>query len=331
MNFEQRWKYFLNAAIPPKIYLMLQKQIIYAAWPTNPIDFVSKNIFLSLLIALASFILVRYYTFSFSWSFLAFFVLFVLSFVIYCIILVLSADSRGREIENLLPEVLRIISANLKAGMTAEKAIWAAVRPEFGPLESELKIVSSETMSNIPLVTSFESMSARIKSSLVAHSVQLLVNGISLGGDMAALLDEVAADMINTQEMKKEIRANVMMYGIFIVFASILASPALFSVSSFYIELQHRLFTNNDLSDIGMVQNSPITVTAPNISVDEVNMFSLAAISVNAFFSAILLGTIFYGEPRRGFKYIPVFLIISLAVFFLARAVLSSMLGNMLI
>lgn len=331
MNLERRWKYFLNAAVPSSIHKMFQKQLIYANWEMNSVDFISQNLFLSFLVSIFSFIVVRFFTYSLSWSLLSLIVSFILSFCIYSIILVLSADARAREIENILPDVLRIISANLKAGMTTEKAIWAAVRPEFGALENELKIVSSETMSNVPLLISFRNMSERIKSKLVKHTVNLLNNGIELGGDMAALLEEVATDMVNMQEMKKEIRANVMMYGIFIVFASILASPALFSVSSFYVELQHRLFVTNDISSVQMVQNSPITVTTPNISVDEVFMFSLAAISVNALFSAILLGTIFYGEPRRGFKYIPVFLIVALVIFFLARIMLTSVLGGMIV
>ena len=51
------------------------------------------------------------------------------------IVLSLIADSRARFIEKMLPDNLQLIAANVRAGMTVDKAIWLSARPELGILE----------------------------------------------------------------------------------------------------------------------------------------------------------------------------------------------------
>ncbi len=47
----------------------------------------------------------------------------------------MAADARARQIEEILPIALQMISTNIRAGMTLENAIWSSARPEFGPFK----------------------------------------------------------------------------------------------------------------------------------------------------------------------------------------------------
>ena len=68
---------------------------------------------------------------------------------------------------------------------------------------------------------------AAIKSSDLERTIDLIIEGIRGGGQLVALLEENANDIRRRQAMKKEIKANTMMYAIFIAFAGCLGAPGL--------------------------------------------------------------------------------------------------------
>ncbi|MFQ6055173.1 MAG: type II secretion system F family protein, partial [Methanosarcinales archaeon] len=126
-----------------------------------------------------------------------------------------------------LPDVLQLISANVRAGMTVDKAIWLSARPEFGILEEEVRKVGAKTMGGKPINLALKEMSKKIKSKILDRTVKLIIEGIESGGDLAKLLDETSSNIRTTQSLRKEIRSSVMMYSIFILFAAVLGAPML--------------------------------------------------------------------------------------------------------
>src|SRR3989338_3465425 len=58
------------------------------------------------------------------------------------VLLKLSSESKGKFVEGILPDALQIIASNMKSGLTTERALFVAGRPEFGPLQVELKNAS---------------------------------------------------------------------------------------------------------------------------------------------------------------------------------------------
>jgi len=71
---------------------------------------------------------------------------FVLVWIITYSIINLMADKRTDEVEEALPDVLQIVSANISAGMTPYNALWVSARKEFGALAEEIKIAQKETL-----------------------------------------------------------------------------------------------------------------------------------------------------------------------------------------
>ena len=271
--------------------------------------------------------------------------IFLLSLTGFYLLLVIAADTRAERIEGILPEALQIISANIRAGMTLENAVWTAARPEFGPMADEIKRVSADTYAGVPITESLMRMTRRVRSSILERSIRLVNEGIRLGGEMAPLLDAVSADIRSEQLLKKEIITTTMMYAIFIIFAAVLAAPALFSLSTFYSEMNERVFaaqakqSSADTSKasarggLGALSSfgSPLKKRSPDaITAQDIFWFSLSNIFLTTFFAALSLGLIQEGKAIKGLKYVLPFVIVSLSIYLLALGVLRGAFGSIM-
>ncbi|MBI5635591.1 type II secretion system F family protein [Candidatus Micrarchaeota archaeon] len=274
--------------------------------------------------------------------FLAFFLL--TAFLFY-ILLIITADRRASNVELILPDVLQIISANLRAGMTLENAVWLSVRPEFGAFKDELKRVSSDTFAGVTFRNSILQMSRRVRSPILERSVKLIAEGVTLGGEMAKLLDEVAKDVKSVQAMKKEIISATMTYTIFIIFASVLVSPILFAISVYYAETSEVLAAK--VAKSGQI-NVPKGgggggVSLPTqslgffgqekkeggIKASDLRLFAVASILIATIFGSLSLAVVRHGKASRGIKYVPLFSGVALILFFAASSLLRNLLGSM--
>lgn len=242
----------------------------------------------------------------------------------------LVADSRANQIENVLPDALQLISANVRAGMTIDRAIWLAARPEFGVLEEEIKMVGARTMGGKTLKVALTEMTKTVKSSILDRTIKLLLEGIASGGELAHLLEEVASNVRTTQTLKKEIKSSVMTYSIFILFAAVIAAPFLFSISIFFVDTMSTLWGTANLgtamtgSTMGMGSLFS-KAKGPQISVDELFWFAVVTLSVSSFFGSLIIGLIQTGKEKNGLKLIPAMLIASIAILIIALTVVKTL------
>lgn len=245
------------------------------------------------------------------------------------------ADNRGKQIEDVLPDALIMISANMRAGMALENAVIKAARPEFGPLEEEIKIVSTKAYSGISVMRALTEMGERVRSNSLKRIVRLLAEGSALGGQMAQLLYDTAVDMRNTVRLKREIVNATIMYTIFIIFSSVIASPILFASSVFYINMSEKITQDLDLENkvpaeaLGPVP-LPIGKSGDKLSGAEMNMFALASLTTTTFFASLVLAQIRHGRAMAGLKYVPIFVGIALSLYFLATFGLNELFKSIL-
>ncbi len=269
------------------------------------------------------------------------------SLLAFYLLLLMSADTRAQKIEAILPEVLQIISANIRAGMTLENAIWGSARPEFGPLRDEIKRVSADTFGGVPIEETLSKMTKRVRSGILDRSIKLINEGIKLGGEMAQLLDAVAVDIRSEQLLRKEIITSTLMYGIFIVFATVLAAPILFSISTFYSEMNEAIIAKQVKQKAGgpdvrvAAQQAGISAIAsfgqaggkrsPDaITAQDVFWFSLANIILSNICAALILGLIQDGKALRGIKFIMPFLLVSVSLYLFSLSGLRGVFGTFL-
>lgn len=243
--------------------------------------------------------------------------------------LLLAADARAKQIELVLPDCLQLMSANIKSGMTIDKALWLSAKPEFGVLEEEIRMVATKTLSGESLLTSLHGMTERNRSQILDKSVRLLIQGIEGGGELAKLLDETAANIRTTQMMRKEVKSGVLMYSIFIVFAAVIGAPLLFGISLYFIEMMEKLWGAVDLPE-SVTTTGFLKLSAPQFTSSEMFQFAIACIAITTIFGGLLIGLIQHGTERQGLRYIPVLTAAALAVFFVAKTMLSLVFGGLI-
>ncbi|NYZ78657.1 type II secretion system F family protein [Candidatus Micrarchaeota archaeon] len=319
----------LSLVFPSAVVKRVTKLMIQGGLKMKPRAYLGNSFFWSVMLAVATFeIALAYVEPTFAW--IAGIATWLIVEFLFYLLLATTADSRAVKIEEVLPDALQTISANVRAGMTTENAIWMGARPEFGPLEDEIKIVSSKCFGGKPISQALLEMSERVKSATLERAVKLLVGGIEMGGEMAPLLDEVARDIRSTSMLKKEVLNATLMYTIFIIFSSVLAAPVLFASSLYYSEMSLSIMKNRVQMPANIPMSGGFSILmkggggGPTISPDEINIFAIACISLTTICGAFTLAQIRYGRITRGLKLVPIFVICALTIFFIAHAVFQS-------
>jgi len=246
---------------------------------------------------------------------------------------VLVADARAAEIEKVLPDALQLMSANVRAGMTVDRAIWLSARPEFGILEEELKRAGTKTVGGKTIKVALMEMASRVKSDLLEKTFRLVIEGIESGGELAHLLEETANNVRTVQSLRKEIKTSVTTYSIFIFFAAVLGAPALYAISLFFVEIMTKLWSPKVLGGVtatgatmggGMLSKAG----APTISIDQLFWFATLSITITTLFGSLIIGLIQTGKEKNGIKFIPVLTFGALIVFVAAQYIIKMLFGG---
>ncbi|MCX6799009.1 MAG: type II secretion system F family protein [Candidatus Diapherotrites archaeon] len=245
------------------------------------------------------------------------------------------AEGSGRKIDVVLPDVLELIASNIKAGLTTERAIFTSARPEFGLLSTELKEASKEIMSGERVDSALMGVPARIKSIALERTIWLLVQGIKSGGQIADLLMQLGSDQREENAIKDEIKADISMYILLIFFAAAFGAPLLFGISSVIVGILAQQTASISINPEQMQQYSQMSSIGrffgvPTVGITEefVAFYAAIALVVTSVFASFTIGAINAGSEKRGMKFIPIILGISLLLFYMVRIVLGGLLGN---
>jgi flagellar protein FlaJ len=260
----------------------------------------------------------------------------VILLVLIQVAVMLIADSRAAEIEKVLPDALQLMAANVRAGMTVDRAIWLAARPEFGVFEEELRRAGAKTVGGKTIKVALMEMADKVKSDLLEKTFRLVIEGIESGGELAHLLEETANNARNTQSLKKEIKSSVTTYSIFILFAAVLGAPALYAISLFFVETMTRLWSPQMLGGTkvtgssmgGMGGGFMSKAGAPTITTNQLFWFAVSSIILTTFFGALIIGLIQTGREKNGIKFIPALTLGALAMFFIFQFLIKILFGG---
>lgn len=235
--------------------------------------------------------------------------------------------NRTKEIELLLPDYLTLVSTNLKGGMSFENALWSAIKPEFGILANEVGLVSKRVMTGNDITEALTEFSMKYDSPILRRNIQLLTSEVESGGKIVTTIDKVIADMKKTQTIKKEMTTNTLTYMIFIGMLVIFICPILFALSLKLFTIINSFLANMS-SNISSVNNGLNIGGKGGVNPADFKIFSILAITIISVFSSIIISIIEKGTMRGGMKYIPMFLITSLTIYFIASGLLSFVFGS---
>jgi flagellar protein FlaJ len=261
---------------------------------------------------------------------------FIVSFAVieavFYLWILFSVDSKAKLVETVLPDALQLMSSNVRAGLTTDKALLLAARPEFGPLADEIKRMGRETMTGGSLTEALLKTNQRIKSDTLSKTMDLIVNSIKSGGKLADLLDQVSGDLREQQIIQKEITASVLMYVIFIFIAIGLAAPLLFAVSSFLVEVLVTMSTEigKEMPSSAAMGGSTPGVADIQIDPEFLPKFAIISLVVSSVFGSLIMGQLMNGDEKEGIKYLPLLIIMSVGLFILGNYVMKIVFGRMI-
>lgn len=252
-------------------------------------------------------------------------------------LLKLGSESKGKFVEGILPDALQLIASNMKSGLTTERALFVAGRPEFGPLQLELRNASKRISIGERVETALFGISERINSAVLGKTIWLISEGIKRGGQISDLLFQIAKDLKNEQEIEEEIKANVSIYVLLILFASIVGGPLLFGVSSTIVQV-----ISKQVSATPKVASTAVAQTGIGVaqgfatgeraipSPEFISLFSVVTIMAGSFIAAITIGIINTGKETNGLKHAAPIVVLSLLVYFGVKAVMQGLFGHII-
>jgi len=240
---------------------------------------------------------------------------------------ILKESERLKKMENSFPDFIQLVSSNLRAGMTTDKALLLSSRKEFAPLDEEILHLGKDLVTGKEIAVALEEMGERIKSEKIRKTINLIVSGIKSGGNLAILLEETSSSMRERNFVEKRAASNVLMYVIFIFFAVAIGAPILFGLSSVLVEILTNLLST--LPEIDASVAIPFTLTSISVSVSFITYFALAFIIATDIMASLVLGLVSKGEEKEGLKYLLPLALVSIVIFLVVRVVLRDYFGNL--
>jgi len=240
----------------------------------------------------------------------------------------LIISAKIRKLESVFPDFIELMSSNLRAGMTVDRALLTSSRKEFAPLDDEILVLGKDILTGKEITKALMDLATRINSQKIIKTVSVIISGIKSGGDLAILLEETATNMRERDYVEKRAASNVLMYIIFIFFAVAVGAPALFALSSILVEVLTSILSGLPTLDASI--NVPITLTSISISLTFVQYFSVIFFITIDVLASLLLGLVNKGEEKEGTKYILPLVVISITVYFTIRTVLHGYFADLL-
>jgi len=201
-----------------------------------------------------------------------------------------------------------------------------SIKPEFDVLAREMGLVSKKVMTGNDVGEALEEFSNKYDSPLLRRSINLIIGESESGGQIVEVIDKVIENSRKTRLLKEEMAASTVTYMIFIGSIVMVIAPALFALSG-----QLLMIINSFASGVGE-NASGLGFGMGNFQVkyDDFRLFSMLAISTIAIFSGMIISIIEKGDVKGGLRYIPLFLVVALALFVLFDSLLATAFGGII-
>jgi Flp pilus assembly protein TadB len=232
---------------------------------------------------------------------------------------------RRMALEDVWPEYLQLVVANINAGMLIDVALWSAVKPRYRVLAKEIEEIAKQTVTGVDISIALKDFSDKYDSPMLTRTINLLIEGMGSGGKIATLLNKIALDIQDTAIMKKEMSASVTTYAIFISFATIAAAPFLFGLSTQLLMVMQKIIGSVAQTSSA---SSMMTFGTDTIKVNDFRIFAYLMLSITSFMSACIIGTIRKGSIKAGLKFIPIFIIVTIIIYAVASTLLSQLMSS---
>lgn len=317
----------LGRIIEKKGISSIKKSLAYANLKINPYVWVGLNINLAILITVVVNFAVYFSTQNPLYVIISLFFVPAMYYLIISTILSVLSDQRARFVEETLPDALLLMSSNLRSGLATDEAIMLSARPEFGFLADKLREAGGRVTTGETFESAFSKLSEGVDSQILEKTVNLIIEGIESGGEMATLLEETATDIRDNDLLQREVRSVILVYALFIFIAAVVTAPILYAISTHLAGALSRL--SGAISVAFLTRGAPtLNIVPSEISTDFLLTFSYINLIITAVFGALMVALITRGNERYGIRYIPLFVVISMIIFLVVRYLVSGFFGS---
>jgi hypothetical protein len=232
------------------------------------------------------------------------------------LLLSFKAESRARAVERVLPNLLQLIAANLNSGMTPFQAVKESSRPEFGILKFELDRAIALSLSTMQFPEAMMDMTTRVRSPIFKNVIELFIEGMRTGGPLATLLSDMAKDMLEDLDLRREIVTRSKSYVMFIGFIVVIGSPLLSAVSIHFIRTIQSITSEviaemPEVEALGGISFGQLTLTPEFLS-----SIAYWNMSITVIIASWLLAIIRHGKDKYLVKYLIVLMPATLLMFY---------------
>jgi flagellar protein FlaJ len=237
---------------------------------------------------------------------------------------------RKTELEEVLPEFLRLVSANHRAGFSLDMSIWKANRPRFGILSEEINELARSTYASGNLVESLIKFSEKYDSAILKRVVSNITEGLRTGADISSLLDDISSNITTIRNTRKDLAGEVENYMMFITLTVLIISPLMFGLTyklSGMIQSVRGILQQTTSGEVSPFPQMKISLEAQTGDFKYYfNLFVYLMIATNCIVSVLLMSMIKHGNLKQDLKRIPVYYIISIVVYIVSRAIFENIL-----
>jgi Flp pilus assembly protein TadB len=229
-------------------------------------------------------------------------------------------EDRKKRLEDVLPDAMTIIAANVRAGMTPVVALRATARDELGPLAEDIKFATTKSLGTDSFIDALREMAKKNNSELFERIVSLFTASLRSGGHLAQLLENTAADIRQTQELKKDLIASTRLYAFFIIFTVAIGTPLLLAVSIQFSTMVSSLQLKTQSTGLASELSSVPLISLP-LSIDFLTTSALVVLIITSLLASAMLGVITHGNYSGGLKYSPFIAVFSILLFYFLKDV----------
>ncbi len=252
----------------------------------------------------------------------SFVIIYLATLMLLSTYLLMKADDRRDRLEAALPDFLTLVASNINAGMTLDQAMWYSAKPEFGLLSQEVKAIIKGSFSGESMENALDTLGSRFDSRVFKRTILLLKQASRSGGELTSVLERTTDDVRNTATMKKEIAASLVLYEIFVLFASVVGTPFLFAVAYKLIQIFEKLAPSlggGGVATGGGIVSSFVGMNVGHavISSSDFFWFTIPTMFVTALISSFIVSVIRTGSRNQGMKYFPFVLAATYIVYWL--------------
>ncbi len=119
----------------------------------------------------------------------------------------LKARSRMQAFEEQLPQILNLIAGSLRAGWGLLQSVDMVVQETLPPASDEFKRVQTEARLGLPVEDALRAMADRVGSDDFAWAVSAIAIQREVGGNLAEVLDVVAATIRDRAALRRTVSA----------------------------------------------------------------------------------------------------------------------------